>query len=165
MSHIEIARAYSQEMEQNPNHQALVLFGSVARGTSGPESDLDVLLFHRRLPEIYTYKEIVFSGIKVGVCNLDIQAYRRAIIEEPFNRIILAGAQVLFDRTNKVQHWIGAVERYFVANPDIKEEWDRAYADYHQVKLDPTKEPDDIYYIYIQNSHEYKGRILQEPIP
>ena len=55
--------------------------------------------------------------------------------------------------------------KLFEANPNIKEEWDRSYDEYRMAKVDPSKEADNIYYIYMQNSREHKGLVLQESIP
>lgn len=134
MNHIELARSYSQQMEQHPGHLALILFGSVARGTFRPTSDLDFLLLHKNFPPNFRYEETYLEGIKIGTSHLDYGYFRNEVIVRPFNRVVLTEAQVMFDKTGNVPVWIAAINRFFTDNSDIKEEWDKLRADYELSK-------------------------------
>jgi uncharacterized protein len=69
-------RSYERGLrERGVRHVAL--FGSVARGTAGPESDIDVLIDidHATVEDVYTYVDLatyiadLFPGDRVDVVN------------------------------------------------------------------------------------------------
>ncbi len=165
MNHLEIAKVYSQQREQEPNNLALILFGSVARGTSRPDSDLDFLLLHQSPPRKFWEEEVDFLGVKVGTQHLDYAHFRRAVVLQPFNRIILTTAQVMFDKTGNIPIWIAAIGRFFITNPDIKAEWDNHYALYRRSKTELGIKAVNISDLYLQFAVKYRGRVLAEDIP
>lgn len=159
MNHIEVATTYSKEIERDPDHLALLLFGSVANGTARPDSDLDCFLIHRSFKPRFKMEDATFKGICVGINHLDLKYFRRDIIEAPFNKLIFTRAIIMFDKTDgKIAAWIEALKRYFLNNQDIQEEWNRLDQVYREAKTNPLIKPRDIYEIFTEFRQRLRGR-------
>ena len=57
---IDFLSSHRQELEERFGITSLALFGSIARGEGGPESDVDVLVEFRETPGLTAYMDLKF---------------------------------------------------------------------------------------------------------
>lgn len=73
--------------------KALVLFGSVARGTQRPDSDIDLLLIADPLPASRMARNIEFEGVEAILAPQRREAMRRGVYAE-FSPLIRTPAEM-----------------------------------------------------------------------
>ncbi len=164
MRHLEVLQDFKMEIEHKSHPLALLVFGSVAKGTNHDNSDIDLLVIYKSYLDQFKFETTHFQGIKIGMSNLDYEYYRDTIINKPFTRYILTTAQVIFDKTGKMQLWINVIKRYFQENPDIQSEWERLNEVYEEEKRKYGAGRTNIFDVYKELEKKFKGRILQEPL-
>ncbi|MBI2029690.1 nucleotidyltransferase domain-containing protein [Candidatus Gottesmanbacteria bacterium] len=165
MNHLEALNSFGRELEQKPEPLALLVFGSVAKETYHPKSDIDTFIIYRSYPGLFKFDTTFYQGIKLGMSHLDFNHYRKSVIEKPYTKYVFTTSRVVFDKSGKVQHWITAVKRYFSANPDIQAEWVRLNEAYEQEKRKYGAGRSSIFEVYKMLEQKYTGRVLQEEIP
>lgn len=55
---LELLSSHMEEIRQRFNVESLALFGSVARGQAGTDSDLDILVYYTKMPGLFGYLEL-----------------------------------------------------------------------------------------------------------
>jgi len=115
-----LARAIAYELSQSPDVLAVVLFGSLARNSSGSGADIDLLVVTKasRLDPIALSVGVLRRfGVAVDIVNITFKELLSWFLEMPpllFG--ILGGYEVLFDRG-----WF--VELFNMLEESVRKEW------------------------------------------
>ncbi len=90
---LNLLSSHRQELEQRFGISSLALFGSVARGEAGPDSDVDVLVKFRETPGLSQYMGLKFSledrlGRRVDlVMDKALKPWARSLVEAEAIRV------------------------------------------------------------------------------
>ena len=69
---IRVLSEHLDEIRQRFGVDSLALFGSVARGESGPDSDLDVLVTFKKTPGLFGFLELKYYLEQLMFCSVDL---------------------------------------------------------------------------------------------
>lgn len=90
---IDFLSSHRQELEEHFQVSSLALFGSMARGEAGPESDVDILVEFRKTPGLTEYMSLKFwlednLGRPVDlVMEKALKSWARPVVEAELIRV------------------------------------------------------------------------------
>lgn len=70
---IKVFEAHKAELKNRFYVESLAIFGSVLKGTAGPDSDVDILVRYQKTPGLFTF--------------LDLKQYLEDIVERPVDLV------------------------------------------------------------------------------
>ena len=72
---LDLARRNAERYAQNPNVQAILLVGSVSRGTADDYSDVDCSIYYAETPTEEQYQALCEQAIASGGGTCTVQVY------------------------------------------------------------------------------------------
>jgi len=150
---------------------AIVLVGSVRRGTERPDSDLDLAIIvpedcKKRTDQTWRHK-----GILMCLCYLGRDWMDQTLREQPYVFWPFSLGEVLHDPYGVAAGFQQRAGAFFAEHPDIVELWKKNLAQHSASKLDPNEPigtfPDwNSFWDHIEKHHigkEAKPNISVEP--
>jgi uncharacterized protein len=119
----QVADVLRRRLEHEPNILAAYLFGSVARGTSGEASDVDVALLYETAPRAYLEQPFDLEAELSGALGRSVQivALNRAP-SDLIHRVLRDGILLVDrDRSKRIAFEVRARNEYF----DMQSIWAR----------------------------------------
>jgi predicted nucleotidyltransferase len=107
------------ELEPHREVLAAYLFGSVARGTSGPLSDVDIAVLLSDEVDPWTVQLDLMSAIAsaIGSSDVDVVVLNRAPVSLGY-RVLRDGVLLLSrDERARIRHWVATVSSYIDMEP------------------------------------------------
>ncbi|MFA5022844.1 MAG: nucleotidyltransferase domain-containing protein [Candidatus Paceibacterota bacterium] len=100
-----VKEAWYQNIKEHVS--AIILYGSTAKGTNRPDSDIDVLfLLPLEIEKKYTMGEYVyqFEGREINIVIRSIEKLRKIAEEknDPFQKEVFREAEIIFDKNGEV---------------------------------------------------------------
>lgn len=116
------------DARRDPDIVALMLFGSVAAGTAGADSDLDLLAVLAEHPEPWGVDKFLQQGIPVEWFRFTLEHLAHLCATAPYLLHPFAGARPLYDPEGTATALLSPLRGYFASHPEVGEVWSRHYA-------------------------------------
>lgn len=123
ITHKELVEEISQELYENDNCSALILYGSVSRNEEGDNSDIDLLVI---IGDNYLQKRHeVRYGITVEYVEEHITILQKSIAEKEIPMLFaLANGTVLFDKASITEKLISEAREIIKEGPPVNTKWE-----------------------------------------
>lgn len=98
-----------------PNIKAIILYGSTAKGTNKPDSDIDILIFvPLEIEEKYTKGEYFFKhdDREINIVLRSIEKLRKLAKEnnDAFQKEVFRESEIIFEKDKEVRKLIECIE-------------------------------------------------------
>lgn len=132
-----IIKEIIREKSKNPKVKSILLYGSLARGTSNKESDVDIEISHsgNKYKDIHEYR----YGIKVDYEYWPERKLAKRIAKYPFLSYPYLEEKILYDPTGVAKKNKKQLKSYFNKNPKVKKEWNKWTKEYLEFKKKKIK--------------------------
>jgi predicted nucleotidyltransferase len=111
----------------------ILLFGSLASGTHTWKSDIDLIFVYQSCQPSSGIANIIVDGVMVQyffTCFETLVENQKSV---PYLLHIFCDAKILFDRHGAFTPVVNQIEGYFLAHPEVQDEWTRI-KNLHQVE-------------------------------
>jgi predicted nucleotidyltransferase len=133
------------EYKDDPEVYAILLYGSVARGTAHAASDIDVEVFKKGGTKKHVQE--VYCGVSVDLYLFSVEEIIEHVKNKPFLTYPFLEEVILFERNGFATRLIDSIEKYFENHTDLKHFWEMWTRDYLTKKKEgkPIRDVDSFY--------------------
>lgn len=157
-SHLQVLEQLTTELRTDDNVVALLVFGSVAKGTFHERSDIDLTIVYNTHSQGFEFSPGIVGGIKVGFSRWSLANLRSRTESSPYKLHVFAHAKLLFDRAG-VEGLQQTVRDYFASHSEIEREWAEIDASYQREKREHGEGRTNIFDVYARLDLKY-GEVL-----
>jgi len=138
--HKKIITEIVEEKKKDARALAILLFGSVARGTAHKESDVDIEIIYEggKYKDTYEFR----YGIKVDFEFWSKKKLLNRVKKYPFLSYPYLEEKILYDPQGIAKKIKQNLKRYFKKNPKAKKIWEEWLKDYLKLKKKGVKRTD-----------------------
>jgi predicted nucleotidyltransferase len=123
ITHQELVNEISQELYEDKDILALILYGSVSRNEEGENSDIDLLAITNQ--NILQKRHEIRYGITVEFVEEHLKTLKKAIAENEMPMLFaLRDGIILFDKTSEIEQLIAKAKKILEAGPPKNEKWE-----------------------------------------
>ena len=116
---------------------AIVLVGSVRRGTERPDSDLDLAIIVPEDCKKRTDRSWRYKGILMCLCFLGREWMDQTLTNQPYVFWPFSLGEILHDPDGVAQAYQRRAQAFFARNPDVVDLWRENLAQHSASKTDP----------------------------
>jgi glutamine synthetase adenylyltransferase len=120
---VEVLKTVVNQAIKDEKLIGVLLFGRVAARTHTWKSDIDLFFIYDDYEPASGLLTYYVSGIEVNKFYATLEKAIENLKTVPYLLHMFSEAKVLFDRHGSVTPIVDEIQRYFVAHPEIQEEW------------------------------------------
>ncbi len=133
LPHYQIVRELVEKYSKDKNVVGIYIFGSLAKGTATPKSDVDIEILFKKTGKPYELKKKIIQGIHVDLSQYSESQFIKDFSKNPYLHYAVLNYKILYDPKGILEKYLGDVKKYFNENPKIKKFWqekEKAWKEY-----------------------------------
>jgi len=121
--HKEIIEKLVKKYKSNKNVIGIYLFGSLAKGTATPKSDIDIEIIFKNGKKPYELLHKKVNGIKIDLSIYSLRKFEEDFSNKPYSMYAALGSKILYDPKGIIKKSLESIKKYFSRNKKIKKFW------------------------------------------
>src|SRR3989344_3590627 len=118
--HKEIVEKLVKKYKSNKNVTGIYLFGSLAKGTATPKSDVDIEIIFKNRKKPYELLHKKVNGIKIDLSIYSLRKFEEDFSNKPYSMYVALGSKILYDPKGIIKKNLENIKKYFSKNKKIK---------------------------------------------
>src|SRR3989344_2897496 len=132
--HKEIVEKLVKKYKSNKNVTGIYLFGSLAKGTATPKSDVDIEIIFKNRKKPYELLHKKINGIKIDLSIYSLKKFEEDFSNKPYSMYAALGSKILYDPKGIIKKNLESIEKYFSSNKEIKKFWQEKEKEWNDAK-------------------------------
>lgn len=151
--HQEVIKEIINEKKLDSKVVSILLFGSLAKGTSNKYSDIDIEIIHSG--EKYSLVNKKREGIKVDIENWPKKKLLKSFESQPFLKYPYLSEKILYDPTGFAKRFKAKIKKYFKEHKEARRSWVNQEKEFLKLKK-KGKKPKDVEIFYKELKEKFK---------